>query len=48
MPESWTDKNGDVYVLDVDAPEGVVRYVKEKQSKEKKSVKKDASSKKGN
>tara|TARA_R100000734_G_C3316170_1_gene108549 strand:+ start:193 stop:339 length:147 start_codon:yes stop_codon:yes gene_type:complete len=48
MTESWTDKNGDVYVLDAKAPEGVIRYVKEKKSKAKKSVKKNASSKKGN
>lgn len=48
MTESWTDKNGDVYVLDANAPEGVVRYVLQKKSKAKKSVKKNASSKKGN
>ncbi len=49
--EEWTDKNGDVYRLDPDAPEGVVRYnlaEKAKKSKAKKSVKKDASAKKGN
>ena len=49
--EEWTDKNGDVYRLDKDAPEGVVRYLlveKAKKSKAKKSVKKDASTKKGN
>ena len=33
--EEWTDKNGDVYRLDPDAPEGVVRYnLVEKASKE--------------
>ncbi|MDA7548551.1 hypothetical protein N8748_00610 [bacterium] len=25
--DEWTDKNGDVYRLDADAPEGVVRYL---------------------
>ena len=49
--DEWTDKNGDVYKLDPDAPEGVVRYnlfEKAKKSKAKKSVKKDASAKKAN
>ena len=49
--EEWTDKNGDVYRLDKDAPEGVVRYLlveKAKKSKAKKSVKKDASAKETN
>ena len=39
--EEWTDKNGDVYRLDPDAPEGVVRYnlvEKAKKSKAKKSL----------
>ena len=49
--DEWTDKNGDVYKLDPDAPEGVVRYnlvEKAKKSKAKKSVKKNASAEKGN
>ncbi len=29
----WTDKNGDTYTLDPDAPEGVVRYVLSKKAK---------------
>ena len=39
----WTDKNGDTYTLDPDAPEGVVRYVLSKKAKKaKKSSKKVA------
>lgn len=48
--DEWTDKNGDLYRLDPDAPEGVVRYLlveKAKKSKAKKSVKKNASTAKG-
>lgn len=36
----WTDKNGDLYRLDPDAPEGVVRYLlieKAKPAKKKSS-----------
>lgn len=46
--DEWTDKNGDLYRLDPDAPEGVIRYLlvkkakapaKKKQSKSKKESK---------
>lgn len=31
--DEWTDKNGDLYRLDADAPEGVVRYLLVKKAK---------------
>jgi hypothetical protein len=48
--DEWTDKNGDVYKLDTEAPEGVVRYVLAKAAKKSKAKKsgKNASTKKGN
>jgi len=41
--DEWTDKNGDLYRLDADAPAGVVRYLLVK--KEKAPAKKKSSSK---
>jgi|TARA_R110001592_G_scaffold27782_2_gene103052 hypothetical protein len=42
--DEWTDKNGDVYKLDTDAPEGVVRYLLSSKAKKAKkpSTKKKA------
>lgn len=41
--DEWTDKNGDLYRLDADAPAGVVRYllVKKAKAPAKKSSKKE-------
>lgn len=44
MVDEWVDKNGDIYGLDPDAPEGVVRYIIIK--KAEKEVKKSNSKKK--
>ncbi len=43
--EEWTDKNGDLYRLDPDAPEGVVRYLLVKTKKAKAPAKKRKSKK---
>lgn len=37
--DEWTDKNGDLYRLDPDAPEGVVRYLLVEKAKPKKKSK---------
>lgn len=44
--DEWTDKNGDLYRLDADAPEGVVRYLLVKKAKA--PAKKNSKSKKEN
>ena len=36
--DEWTDKNGDVYKLDTDAPEGVVRYLLSSKAKKPKKA----------
>jgi len=43
--DEWTDENGDVYRLDSDAPEGVVRYLLVKKAKPAKKSRKSKKSK---